>query len=111
MNTSKTFSAIAALFFGLSAVIVVRVIPRFAEVAAANHTGEYMYLVPFIELICAVIAFGYWFYLDRMEGQHLVVRPARVIAVTLLVLSLTLPLVLTLWLILLPVYNIASTAS
>ena len=109
MKTSKIITLIASIFFLLAALGTFKDIPKYRSIVANGNAGNgsSMLIAPIVEIVFAVGSFLFWLYLRRKEKNGLAVTHARLISMILIVLSIALSWGLTIWLIILPIYNLS----
>jgi len=113
MKAAKITTLIAAILFLLSGAGIIWQLPPLASIIADNTAGPHAspYIAPVVDFIFATISFAFWFYLRMRERRGKLPSQASLAGIVLLVLSMFLPVVLLIWFVLLPIYNLSSSAS
>ncbi len=104
MKSAKIITFISSVFFFLAAVDTYMQIPHFRGIIV-DQSANIMFVPPTVEIIFALGAFLFGLYLIKQEKKGIIVKHARLISIILIVLSLVLSYALTVWFLLLPVYN------
>ena len=107
MKTPKVITFISAAFFFLAAIGTYMQIPHFRGIIVDQNLGgvNSMFVPPIVEIVFALGSFLFGLYLIKQGKKGVIVEHARLISIILIVLSIALPYALTVWFILLPVYN------
>ena len=109
MKRSKIVSFIAGLFFLIAAIQAFTLVQKLRPVLVNGNggSGNSMFLAPIIELLFALGSFLFGYYIIKQEKKGMTVAHARLISIVLIILSIALSWAVTMWFILLPIYNLS----
>ncbi len=110
LHSAKLIALAAFVLHALSAISIWLIMPNFKDIIEASGGDTYrMLTAPIIQATIALVSLLYWLYLRHKERNGQAFNYARFISIVLVILAPVIATVVTIWFLLLPVYNLGST--